>query len=420
MHIAVIGGGIVGMSTAWRLTQDGHRVTVIDKAEEAGRGTSFANAGQLSYSYVAPLADSTIWGQLPKLLLDPKSPVRFRPGFDLFQYRWLLSFLAACNVRQATRTIDRLGALAELSKTVLHGSEVLRSRQFAWTQTGKLVVYSSQKSFEHARHYAEHQAQSGTDKRAFDVEQCLSTEPALASIAGRLVGGLFSPGDEAGDAYLLSKELAALIDGTPGGSRFMGKTNVSDFVREDRRIVAVKTDSGLIEADAFIISAGSSARALARKIGIDLPIYPLKGYSLTAPIKQQEATPSVSITDAAYKVAYARIGDELRLAGAADLVGPSLELDTKRINMLMETAQAAFPQAADWSQMRAWAGLRPATPTGMPIIGRTGFDNLLVNVGHGALGFTLALGSAELLAAQIAGRQVPVPLEYFSLQQRCA
>src|SRR5690606_38522333 len=195
------------MSTAWRLTQDGHRVTVVDKADEPGRGTSFANAGQFSYSYVAPLADGTIWGQLPKLLTDPNSPVQFRPGFDVFQYRWLLSFLAACTSTKATQTMDRLGALANLSRTVLHGSPALKASEFAWTRTGKIVVYSSQKSFDHARAQAEHQREEGVDRRILGPAESLEVEPALKSIAHRLVGGLFSPADEAGDAYLFSKAL---------------------------------------------------------------------------------------------------------------------------------------------------------------------------------------------------------------------
>lgn len=414
MHIVVIGGGIVGTSTAWRLIEDGHRVTILDKAEEGGRGTSFANAGQLSYSYVAPLADSTIWRQLPKLLLDPRSPVRFRPGLDHFQYRWLLSFMAACNPRQATQTLDRLGLLAELSKSVLHGSETLRKIPFSWTQTGKLVVYSAQKSFEHARRQAEYQAKSGIDRRALDAAQCLELEPTLAAIAGRIVGGLFSPGDEAGDAYRLSKELAAFVDNAPGESRFMGGTEVTGFVRHGGKITAVETNNGLVEGDAFVLAAGTHARSLGRKIGIGLPIYPLKGYSVTAPIKEQDGAPVISITDAAEKIAYARIGDNFRLAGAADLVGPSLALDDRRISSLLQAARATFPNAADWSHVKSWAGLRPATPTGMPIIGRARYDNLLVNVGHGALGFTLAFGSAELIAAELSGRKASVPLEYFS------
>ncbi len=408
MNIIVIGGGVVGMSTAWRLAQDGHRVTVVDKADEPGRGTSFANAGQLSYSYVAPLADGTIWGQLPKLLTDPNSPVQFRPGFDVFQYRWLLSFLAACTSTKATQTMDRLGALANLSRTILHGSPALKASEFAWTRTGKIVVYSSQKSFDHARAQAEHQREEGVDRRILGPAESLEVEPALKSIAHRLVGGLFSPADEAGDAYLFSKALGGLLSENEGGSHFLGETEVTGFTRRNGRIVSVETNRGPLDADAVVIAAGIQARALGHMVGIDLPIYPLKGYSATAPIRDEHAAPRVSVTDAARKVVYARIGNALRLAGAADLVGPSLDLDKRRVSSLIDGAIADFPEAADWQGARLWAGLRPATPTGLPIIGRMGADNLFVNVGHGALGFTLALGAGEVLAAEISGRSAPI------------
>lgn len=404
MKIVVIGGGIVGMSTAWRLSQDGHDVTVLDRSKEPGQGTSFANAGQLSYSYVAPLADGTIWGQLPKLLTDPDSPVRFRPGFDLFQYRWLMSFLAACTSARAMKTIDRLGEIADLSRRVLHGAPVFAEREFSWTRTGKIVVYSSAKSFDHARAQAEHQSRGGTDRRALTAEESLAVEPALEPIAGRLVGGLFSPNDEAADAYRLSKVLADLLT-QDGRSRFAGETEVTGFDRRAGRIAAVVTDRGDFDADFVVIAAGTEARRLGKMAGIDLPIYPIKGYSATAAIGSDEAAPRVSVTDAARKMVYARIGENLRIAGAADLVGLSRELDMRRVATLMNAAKADFPDAAVWDRARLWAGLRPATPTGLPVIGRMGPDNLFVNAGHGALGFTLALGSGEMLAAQIGGRE---------------
>lgn len=411
MNIIVIGAGVVGMSTAWRLAQDGHAVRVVDAADEAGMGTSFANGGQLSYSYVAPLADPSVWGQLPKLLTDPASPVQFRPGFDLFQYRWLTSFLLACNAGRATRTIDSLGALADLSKSVLHGQPALNQIPFDWTRTGKLVVYSSQKSFAAARSHAEHQAAQGTDKRAVSREECLTIEPALASIAHRLVGGLFSPGDEAGDAYLFTQGMSRQLD--PAALLF--GTRVEGFRRDGARIRAIVTNRGDLEADLFILASGVDARQLGKGVGLDLPIYPLKGYSATAPVSDPAAAPAVSITDAARKVVYARLGDTMRLAGAADLVGPSLAIDHRRTDRLIADARTDFPASADWSKSRLWAGLRPATPRGMPILGQTGIDNLWLNVGHGALGFTLALGAAEALAAAIAGRPAPIDLSSFGL-----
>jgi D-amino-acid dehydrogenase len=408
VNIIVIGAGVVGMSTAWRLAQDGHSVRVLDEAADIAARTSFANGGQLSYSYVAPLADPSVWGQLPKLLTDPASPVQFRPGFDPFQYRWLMAFLAACNGLRATRTIDRLGALSALSKSVLHASDTLKAIPFDWTQTGKLVVYSSEKSFASARAHAEHQAASGTDKRAVTAKECLELEPALASIAHRLVGGLFSPGDEAGDAYLFSRGLEKLLVAN-GGHVFLG-TTVHALVREGNRLRAVRTDKGDMEADLFVLAAGMGARRLGRSAGLDLPIYPIKGYSATAAIANQTDAPSVSITDAARKVVYARLGSTLRLAGAAD----DLSIDPRRTDRLIADARTDFPNAADWQTARLWAGLRPATPTGMPILGPKGADNLLLNVGHGALGFTLALGSAELLARHIAGGPMPLDIGAYS------
>lgn len=414
MKVIVIGAGVVGMSTAWRLAEDGHEVRVLDQANRVAAGTSHANGGQLSYSYVAPLADPSVWGQLPKLLTDPASPVQFRPGFDLFQYRWLLSFLSACTASRATRTIDSLGALAERSKAALHGHAALRGIDFNWTQTGKLVVYSSEAGFAGARRHAEHQAANGTDKRALTLAQCLEVEPALASIAHRLVGGLFSPGDEAGDARLFTEGLGRLL----GPQALLLDTRVDDFVVEGRTIKAVRTGKGPLEADLFVLANGLAARALGRKLGLGLPIYPIKGYSATAPILDQPAAPRVSITDAMRKVVYARLGETLRLAGAADLVGTSLAIDHGRTGRLIADAKTDFPGSADWDAARLWAGLRPATPTGMPILGRAGPDNLLLNVGHGALGFTLALGAAELLADTLAGRPGRIDIGAFNLARR--
>lgn len=400
MDIIIIGAGVVGVSCAWRLVQDGHRVRLLDKANDVGNGASFANGAQLSYSYVAPLADPSVWGQLPKLLTDPASPVQFRPGFDFFQYRWLMQFLAACTPAHARRTIDQLGALADRSKQILHENAALRSIDFDWTRTGKLVVYSSEKSFAAARVYAEQQARGGTDKRAVSAEECLTLEPSLGSIAGRLVGGLFSPGDEAGDAYRFTKGMAGLL----GSDALLLDTEVTAFVREGRSIKAIRSDKGDFEADAFVLAAGVGARELGRSVGLDLPIYPLKGYSATAPITANAPVPSVSITDAARKVVYARLGSTLRLAGAADLVGNDLQIDQRRVDQLLADARHDFPDAADWQKSRLWAGQRPATPNGMPILGRSNTaENLLLNVGHGALGFTLALGSADSIANDIAG-----------------
>jgi D-amino-acid dehydrogenase len=403
MKIIVIGAGIVGLATAWRLSKAGHEVTIVDRAASAGAGASFANGAQLSYSYVAPLADPSVWAQLPKLLTDPDSPVQFRPGADLFQYRWLLQFMAACNGPQARATIDRLGAIAALSKRILHDSEELRTADFRWSRTGKLVIYSSENSFSAARRHAEYQAQGGVDKRAVGREECLAIEPALAPISHRIVGGLFSPGDEAGDALMLCREFERLLTQAERPAIFCYDTAVTRLVREGRVLRGIETSRGPMEADLYVLAAGVQSRALGRTAGLDLPIYPIKGYSLAVPVAAPAAAPTVSITDAMRKVVLARLGDTLRIAGAADLVGESLAIDTRRVGKLLADARADFPDAANWSNPVLWSGLRPATPTGQPMIGESGVDRLLLNVGQGALGFTLALGSAEMLAREITG-----------------
>lgn len=404
MRIVVVGAGVVGLTTAWRLQEDGHDVVVVDKAPAGGQGTSFANGAQLSYSYVAPLADPSVWKQLPTLLTDPDSPVQFRPSFDLFQYRWLLRFLAACTAKQAHETIDRLGTLADLSRQILHNSPELMAAQFNWSPSGKLVVYSSEKSFTGAQHHTEQQIASGTDKRVLGQDECLALEPALASIRHRLVGGIFAPNDETADAYLMCRELERIMAAAPRPVQFLYDTSVAGIVREGGDVQRVETDRGALQADIYVLAAGITSRKLGQGVGLDLPLYPIKGYSLSVPVKESAAAPRVSVTDAARKIVVARLGKTLRLAGAADIVGQTLTIDTRRTGKLIADAETDFPGAAEWSKSTLWAGLRPATPTGQPIIGRTKIGNLMVNVGHGALGFTLALGSAQRIADEIAGR----------------
>ncbi|GHA32197.1 D-amino-acid dehydrogenase [Devosia pacifica] len=403
MRIVIIGAGIIGLSTAWQLVRDGHHVTIIDKAGSAGQGTSFANGAQLSYSYVAPLADPSVWAQLPKFLSDSQSPVQFRPGLSAFQYRWLLQFLAACTKRQAEETIERLGELASRSRSVLHSSGLLDSTQFAWRASGKLVVYSSEKSLAAASRQAEQQMAQGVSKQALSRDAVLALEPALGGISQRLVGGIFAPNDETGDALLLCRELERLMAESPNPPVFAYETSVRRIVTKSKVVECVDTDKGRFEADLYVLAAGAYSRILGRTAGLDLPIYPIKGYSLSAPISDRSAAPDISVTDAARKIVLARLGGTLRLAGAADVVGEGLDIDTRRTDKLIADARADFPDAARWQDATLWAGLRPATPTGQPIIGQTRLENLLVNVGHGSLGFTLALGSAERLARVVGG-----------------
>ena len=416
MDVTVIGSGVVGLTTAWRLARDGHRVTVVDAARGGGLGASHANGAQLSYSYVAPLAGPLVWLELPKLLLHRNSPMRFRPGLDPFQYRWLAKFLAACTGRTALATTERLLRLAFLSRDVLHGAAEIAALDFVWRRAGKLVLLGGAEDLAAARRQMEFQSRLGSVQQILDRDACLDLEPALKPIAGRIAGGVYTADDEAADPYRLCRGLESLLAGDDGGVRFAYGCRVRRLLRAGKRLLGVETDKGVVEADAYVLAAGVASRRLGSSAGLDLPIYPVKGYSLSSPVANDDAAPRVSITDGARKVVYARLGDRLRVAGMADIVGLDDSIDPRRLALLARQARETFPAAADWQQLAPWAGLRPATPKGLPIVGASGIENLLLNVGHGALGFTLAFGSAEMIAARIAGRDTVVPADDFSLR----
>lgn len=399
MNILVIGAGIIGLTTAWRLVRDGHRVTVVDRASGPGQGTSHANGGQLSYSYVAPLAGPSIWRDLPSLLLGHQAPVRFRLGLDPHQLRWCARFLAACTARQARDTTARLLHLAARSRDVLHQAKELHGLDFAWTRAGKLVVYSDARSFAAACRQAEFQNQLGAAQQSLGRDACLDREQALAAIAHRLVGGVLAEDDEAADPYQLCRGLAAWLGAR--GVTLQAGVSVNQLLQADGRIVGIETDRGVLEADAYVLAAGIDSRRLALSAGLDLPIYPIKGYSLSVGIADDLAAPRVSLTDHRHRVVYARLGTTLRIAGMADIVGYESAIDPRRLAQLADQARATFPSASDYRTLRPWAGLRPATPTGLPIMGATRLDNLFLNVGHGALGLTLAFGAADHVAAAI-------------------
>lgn len=417
MEIVVIGSGVVGMTTAWRLARDGHAVTVVDRAAATAQGASHANGAQLSYSYVAPLASPAVWFDLPKYLFARDTPMRFRPGLQLFQYRWLLKFLAACSQREALATTDKLLRLAYLSRDVLHEAADIHALDFSWNRAGKLVVHGTEAALDAARAQADYQAGLGSRQQVLDRDGCLAVEPALAAIAHRIAGGVFTPDEEAADAHRLCQGIETLLGGDNGGVTFRYGAAVRRLLRSGRRLLGVETaDGGVLEADAYVLAAGVDSRRLGLTAGLDLPIYPIKGYSLSLPIGAADhAAPRVSITDAANKVVYARLDDRLRAAGMADVVGLDTGIDPVRVAQLVRQVRATFPGLPQTAQMQPWAGLRPATPKGLPILGASGIDNLLLNAGHGALGFTLAFGSAAVIAARLAGRPAPVPEADFSL-----
>lgn len=397
-----MGAGIVGLATAYELQRLGMRVTVIDQAQP-GAGASGGNGAQLSYSYVQPLADAGIWAQLPKLLLSPDSPLKLRPQWDLHQWRWGLSFLRACNRRTSEHSTSVLLALAARSRTGFERMLTAERLDCDFTRTGKLVLYATPAAFEAARRQMELQRAWGSLQEAVSAQRCVEIEPALAHYAQHIAGAIHTPSECAADCQKVCDGLRAVLEAR--GARFVLGTRVAGFSVAGERIAAAQTSAGAVEADHFVLALGSASHALARTLGLSLPVYPLKGYSITLDAASEPGgTPHVSVTDAARKVVFARLGERMRVAGMAELVGHDLRIPQARIDSLCEATRAVFPRSGALRELRPWAGLRPATPTGLPVVGHhaRGPRNLLLNTGHGALGFTLAFGTAAAVANAVA------------------
>lgn len=398
MHVCVLGAGVVGLATAYALTQAGHQVTVIDRATP-GAGTSGGNGAQLSYSYVQPLADPSIWRQLPKLLLAPDSPLKLRLQADPQQWAWGLRFMQACKASTSLQTTTQLLALATTSRAAFDQMMQAEQLDCDFAASGKLVIYSDAQAFGAAQKQLVLQQALGSVQTAQTAMECVAIEPALQHYQAHIQGGIYTASECAVDSQKLCDGLVAVL--RRRGVQFLLQTPVTGWVRQRAgRVVAVRTSQGEVAADTFVVAVGAQAPALARSLGVSLAIYPIKGYSITLDVSAQpDAAPTVSVTDAARKVVFARIGDRLRVAGMAELVGHGLDIAPARIASLQASTAALFPQTRGLAVQNPWAGLRPATPTGLPIVGRvTGAPaNVLFNVGHGPLGLTLAFGTARKL-----------------------
>ena len=319
MQVCVLGAGIVGLATAYELQQRGLQVTVIDQAQP-GTGASGGNGAQLSYSYVQPLADASIWRQLPRLLLSPSSPLKLRLQWDTHQWRWGLEFLRACNRRTSERSTAQLLALAALSRH--HFEAMLRAEALHcdFSRTGKLVLYDTATGLAAAQRQMDLQRQWGCEQQAVSAQRCTEIEPALQHYQPRIAGAIYTPSECAADCLMVCQGLQAVL--AARGVRFVLGATVQSFVRQGTRIAAVQTSAGAIEAQQFVLALGSRSHQVAQTLGFRLPVYPLKGYSITLDTSPApSAAPRVNVTDAARKVVFARIGQRLRVAGMAEL-GP--------------------------------------------------------------------------------------------------
>ena len=436
-HVCVVGAGIVGLSTAWRLMQDGWQVSVIEESAAPGLVTSYANGAQLSYSYVAPLAEPSAITSLPKWLLQKDGPLHIHPSLSPHFLRWTLSFASHCTSARAHQTTRDLLGLGYLSRRVLR--EWLADVPASWAaaagldyrSNGKLVVFRDASALASANAQVNYQRSLdvGCEQHVLSPSECVQTDPALAAMQSKLVGGIYTPSEDVVDSHGLCKYLERLI--VSRGGKLHYDTRITGAVLEGSRCIALKlksqsmalqeaqaeqaADMTEFKADYFVVAAGLSSRELLQKFDTRAPLLGLKGFSITLDCEQGIA-PSMSVTDSHHKIVFAKLGHRLRAAGMVDLGRENREVDANRIAALIQQARDNFPDAGDYSKVQTWAGLRPATPSGRPIIDQTAFENVYANIGHGTLGLTLAAGSADMLADKLAGRSSRLPLEPFTFK----
>lgn len=415
MHIVVIGAGVVGMTTAYFLHREGHRITVVDAGAGPGQATSMANGAQLSYSFVAPLADPAVLPKLPSWLLGQDTPLRFRPRLDPDQWRWSLAFLRACTRARSRSTTRELLGLGLYSRLCTHDLIRQVNPDFDFSSSGKLLVYQDAAAYEHALSQRDYQATLGCEQRVMDRQSCLDLEPALTDIGPSIKGAIYTPTEDAGDCLRLCTELERILRSVPDPVRFHFNTPVQRLRTERGRVVAAVTQTGELDADQFVLASGMGAQSLALGIGLNLRIHPLKGYSLTYALTPDSIAPHASISDIRRKVVYARLGNRLRVAGMVDIGTGKPDVDPARVRSLERDVAQFFPRLSPADAPQAWAGLRPARPDGKPLIGATPYRNLWLNTGHGGLGFTLAAGSSKVLADLMRGRSPAIDPAAFAL-----
>jgi len=407
-RVCIIGGGVIGLATAYALVREGFDVSVIEARPTLGSQTSFANGGQLSYRYVAPLADAGVPLQALGWMLRGDSPLKLRPRMDPAQWRWLASFVAACRGSVNQRNGAHLLRLALLSQATLQQwREEDHLDGFQWRRNGKLVAFREPSHFAKARQNVIH----SSFQQALSASECSALEPGLQGSA--FVGGIYTPDEEVGDCHAFCQQLFARLQASGRCTFLLGKT-VTRLHHEHGEVKAVHMGDEVLPVDQLVLAAGHNRPALSLQ-GLNLPLYPLKGYSLTLPLSDPGKAPNVSITDYDRKIVYARIGEQLRIAAMVDIVGFDASLDPKRLAQMRQLAQSTFPEAGDYQHAIEWAGMRPATPSGVPILGASGYRNLWLNLGHGALGFSLACGSGRLLSELIAQRKTSIDLQGLAL-----
>ncbi len=417
MKICILGAGVLGVTSAYELAKRGHEVTVVERQREPARECSFANGGQLSYSHAEPWANPHVFPKLFKWMWQDDAPLVLRPSTDPHMLRWGLLFLLNCLPSRARAHCEVMLRLGMYSKQKM--AELMDDTKvnFHFLGNGTLHVFDNQKSLDGAKRHAEFQSKLGCDETPMSVAECFKLEPALANTTKKLVGGMYAPMDESGDIHVFTKNLADYC-ATKYGVKFLYNQNIALLHKADGHISHIEIEGQhrdyLSGFDAYVMAMGAHSAPQLRTLGLYVPIYPMKGYSIS--FNASEHCPKVSITDDAAKQVYSLLGNRMRVAGTAEFARYNEQVRKVRIDPLKRGMNELFPSAPQ-EELTEWACLRPATPDGPPIIGKTPIANLFINSGHGTLGWTQAAGSSRLLADVVDNKPTEIPLSGLAIER---
>jgi D-amino-acid dehydrogenase len=413
VKIIVLGAGVVGVTGAWYLAQAGHEVTVVDRQRQAAMETSFANGGQISAGHAEPWARPSVVPKILRWLGREDAPLLFRPRADWAQWEWGLRFLAECLPGRFERHSRTLAGLARYSRDCLRALRSQLAIHYDELERGILQFATNARDFEALARRAEAMRALGVKRQVKSAAECLALEPALKSSRDPVAGGVYDPQDESGDACRFTQELARVAAARGVSFRFGAPVEAIETAAGEAS--GIRLDGGeRIEAGAYVVSLGSYSPLILAPLGIRIPVYPLKGYSITLALAPAEAqaAPSVSLTDEARKIVISRLGSRLRAAGTAELAGYDTSLNAARCAAIARRIRELFPQLGAAAVTDNWTGLRPATPSNVPVIGRTKLKNLFLNTGHGTLGWTLSCGSGRALADLVSGRRPEIAFPF--------
>lgn len=419
MRVLILGSGVVGVTSAYYLAKKGFDVTVIDRQSSVGLETSFANAGQISPGYSAPWAAPGVPMKALKWIFQRHSPLALKPDFSLWQLQWTFKLLQNCNAKSYDCNKERMVRLAEYSRDCLGELRADTGIAYEGRTQGTLQVFRTQKQLDAEAKDIAVLNRMGVPFEHLDPDGCVKVEPGLASVKHNLLGGLRLPHDETGDCQLFTSNLA--VEAKKIGVKFCQDVTINRLMTSGNKIVGVEisTASGVetLDAEQYVVALGSYSRQLMQGMGLDIPVYPVKGYSLTVPVVNSDAAPISTVMDETYKVAITRFDNRIRVGGMAELAGFDLSLNPRRRETLEMVLNGLFPHAGDTSQSQFWTGLRPMTPDGTPIIGKASemYGNVWLNTGHGTLGWTMACGSAQVLADLLANERTVIRSEDFAL-----